>query len=439
MLRHCATIAVSAIACLSGMAMAWAQESPFRGSFAETAPTVAPENRYAPQGGLDRALPSLAPLPPAPVVSPMQSSAEPATTASIDTAHGPEGIAFGGVDIFPSVEFRGGFQELSDNRSGFGAVVGAVSGRGNAGLFDIDFSLAANAESDGDGFGPAELDGSLAASADINRHLALRGDVLAAHNPQEGLTFGDENSLSNLPDETVYGGGIELLLTGNRARLAPRLRTERHDFSDAANAADLNYLQSELGLRTSYEFSPMLTVFADGASVRTDFDRGIGSDGLERGSQTRSLVAGASYTPGDWLRADVSAGVERAEFDDGSDLSGLRASGAIDYRLSALTSVSLAASHGISDDVATAGGVRQTRLGLDMVHRFRSYLELSAGLGYLRETRPGAGTQARLDAEASLAYAVRQGIYLTAGGEISRLQGSGETDWQVYMGLKLAR
>lgn len=403
---------------------------------------------YSPQGGQNRSEVALeAPLPQARRLAPTEAQSParaPETTGSINDTYAPAGIRAGSFELFPSLELRGGFQEVSRTRTGFGSVTGRLDARGGLGLVEVDFSGLVEAERtrESSGIGDVAADANLRLASEINQHLILRGGLIYQHIPENGFQFDTQGSLVSLPDETVYGVNVEVELRGNRAALTPRLGYERHHFSRADIARDLDYNLYETGLRASYEFSPMLLVYADASRATARFDRGVGNDGEVRGSVTDTGLLGAVYSPGDWLQADVAIGLENARFRDGSRLSGARAQAGINWQATALTGLSLSASHGIAADVATSGGVRETSVSLGVLHRFRPHLELDASTTYrLRRQQSGLVT-ARLDARAQLAYAMRRGVFLTAGGGVGReVQGGSDRrlDWQVYTGLRVAR
>lgn len=403
------------------------------------------ENPYAPRGGLDRAGPPPARprvVPPAPPASAAPSPQRPAGPRDIEGRHAPAGIGLGGFDLFPSLELRGGFQEVSGDEGAYGAAIAALEAEGAIGAVDVALDGEVEAERGQDAFSGLRLDSRLDVGTDVNRHIGLRGSLTAARTPESGLVFNNANSLTSLPDEMVLGAELALPLRANRATLAPRAGYQQHDFSGDAGADDLDYHREFAGLRASYTFSPLLRVQADAELARNRFDTTEGADGIRRGSQSRRLLAGAVYTPGDWLEMDVAAGFAEAEFEDGSSLSGPVARAALTWRPSALTDLTLEGEHAIAEAVSAGGGERETSLAFSALHRLRSYLEARARLAWLREVPEDGEAAARIDAEGELAYAVRRGIYLTGGGSWSRRTegaGAGEEDWQVYMGLKLAR
>jgi hypothetical protein len=366
------------------------------------------------------------------------------TTASIEDTYQAQGIELGGFQLFPVLDLRAGFQEVSDDTSGYGALSAALTGRGTVGDVAIALSATANLDNTDDSFSNANVAASLNGSYDLNSHISVGASASYALTPQDGqfISTTNPNILSNLPDEQVFGLGASATLTGNRLSLTPSIAVEDHSFSGGAVASNLDYLQTEVSARLAYQATERTSGFVEGGVRNTEFDRTIGSDSLRRGSETRSLAAGLTYAPGSWLSAEVSVGYQEADYEDGSSLSGNTLAAAINWQASDFSALNLAASYGLEDDVLTAGGVERGQASLELVHRFREYLEASVGLGMLYEAGPSQKAEARLNSNAELAYAFRRGVFVTAGGNVSRVtQGvnSGAMDWQVYTGVRLAR
>ena len=296
------------------------------------------------------------------------------------------------------------------------------------------------------------LNAALTGRVDIRHDLSIDGEVSFSVD-QEARDSAD--IAATAVDRPFYYTTLARLgVTKRFNRLSLDLRgTVTHtDYTDAelvgggsSNNDDRDLSDYTVTLRSTYEFSPRLSAYAQGEYSRRVYDQRRDDTGVARGSYGLDAVAGATYEITRLLRGDVSIGYGARNYEDPGlkDIGYVNAAAAIYWNVR--PHLTLRSAFTTSVDETTVAGAsaalsRELVFGADMDVR----RDLRIG-GELRLTdRRYSGTSIReldYDIKATAEYFVNRHVSVTAeighGGTKSNQAGSGYRENRISVGLNL--
>ena len=250
------------------------------------------------------------------------------------------------------------------------------------------------------------------------------------------------------------GFDLDLSHRFNRLTLALRGGATRYDHDDVrlndgslANNDDRDFTERLLGLRASFELSPRLTVFADGAVNRRDHRQRVDDDGFRRGSDGHEATTGVELAYSDKLRGRLALGYGHQTPDDLrlEAVKGPIFDAGLEYRITALTTINLNAATVLDDSIlaGSAGAVRR-QFELELTHALRRHWIVLLGLGYGTVDYKGIDLeQDRFSAKVGTDYYFNRNAALTVLYEFESNDGPDQEDKytvnRVHVGMKLRR
>ncbi len=182
-----------------------------------------------------------------------------------------------------------------------------------------------------------------------------------------------------------------------------------------ARVDERDYRTRDLGLRTSWEFKPTLTVFADLRLRQRIYDRLQG--GVNRDSSGKQWRAGVSFgTSGAYLRGEISAGYGNRRPDQRSlaPIDAFLFDANLAWRMNALTSLLFTANTDFTETTLAGASAGLTRTaGISVRHSFRRNLIGTVGINHSRVSYQGAGvSEATTTASAGLEYSINRTVQL---------------------------
>lgn len=219
---------------------------------------------------------------------------------------------------------------------------------------------------------------------DLSLGVALASDSGGANQPATG---------TELSDETSYRGSSVFTHRFNRLAFALRGGFEILEYSDvplsgggAQTNEDRGYTQYDLGLRTSYEFSPALTGFVDTSYQPRRYKQKVDDNGLRRNSDGYEALLGGVINYDAIWQGEVAIGYAWRGFDDPSfkEANSFVFRTALTWQPSRITRVRFTADSTIEEtSVSTAAAVNAYTAGVRIDHSFREHL---AGFGSVNFT-----------------------------------------------------
>lgn len=238
---------------------------------------------------------------------------------------------------------------------------------------------------------PTEDDRAWSAEArgrlDISRRTNIQG--LVSHSlSQESRQAVDAIQTSERAD--VTSDLAQLTLNHRFNRLAVQLRGSINDTTysdtDGQSNRDRDTLETTQAVRTSWEFKPTLSVFAEEELNQREKEAAPPEDGIPRDSEgTRTRVGLDFGATGAIVRGEVSLGYGRQTPDDNrlAPVDTLLFDANLSWRPTEVTSLLLTARTDIYETTtAYSGGVAAHTAGLELRHAFQRYLIATAGLIY---------------------------------------------------------
>lgn len=177
-------------------------------------------------------------------------------------------------------------------------------------------------------------------------------------------------------------------------RVSARLDAKRDSYSyeDVRTAAgtrinqgDRDRDQTEIALRTGYEFTPLREVYLLGAYNFRDYDSRTDRNGFRRDSDGYTLAVGAEYDLTGVTFLDAFVGITRQDYDDARlrELAGWTAGAKLTWNVTQLTTVTGSLSREVEETILNnASGYFATRAEIRADHELLRNLLLNASLGY---------------------------------------------------------
>ncbi|MGE0046589.1 MAG: outer membrane beta-barrel protein [Hyphomonadaceae bacterium] len=211
----------------------------------------------------------------------------------------------------------------------------------------------------------------------------------------------------------------------NRLRLTGALERRDLDYDDTETLLglidqdDRDRVETTATLRGEYRLSPGVALLAQASFDQYDYDLMPPAVGLNRDSDGRTFLTGASFDITNLIRGQVAAGYFQREFDDPTlpEVSGLAIDTRIEWFPSQLTTVTATASRRVDDTAfSSAASFTAERIGLQVDHEFRRNLIASGRVGYTRRDFLGLNREDDVySAEAGLTYRMNRRVGLRLG------------------------
>ena len=207
---------------------------------------------------------------------------------------------------------------------------------------------------------------------DISRQTQLNADA--------GVIFGhegaDEINNDGVEDVTTIDGGVSLSHQLNRVTVTVGGDIERVVF-DNDDQSDEDRYEYNGTLRTAYELSPRIDVFAEGRYNILRYDEDQDVTDIDQDSDGYEARIGAGVDLTSVLFGEAFAGYRVQEFDeDNSEESGLSFGIDLNWNVTQLTSIGLTGTRDFEpSNQANANSNFQTEIGLDVNHElFRNFV-----------------------------------------------------------------
>jgi hypothetical protein len=374
--------------------------------------------------------------------------------------YAPQGIAAGGLRLFPTLEVDGVVSSNPEQKnSGGKAALGwrlAPSLRLESDWVRHSFTLNARGsfiDFAGSGISP-DSTGNVRAAARVDVLRTTTVDFDANYDVEETSAADSE-----VPD-TAKGPRFEheiggfTALTHQYGRLGLRARTGARArlFEDVdlvgggkEDNSDRNYVEPELSLRATYETSPALKPFAEIAyRPRYHFETPDRS-GLDRDSQGLQLRAGLAFDRSPIWTGEIGLAYVVRDYQD-SSLDTINAVGVIGnvvWKPTELTTLTLTANTSIDETIAAnAGGTRVYEARIDAEHLLRENIVLRAGSRVEFDSRKGPN-DVTYDGNLGVIYRFNPWLAWTAGYDFTYFDsGFPKSDYvehRVLTGIEIRR
>lgn len=241
------------------------------------------------------------------------------------------------------------------------------------------------------------------------------------------------------------GGELFVGVQGSRLGVQLRGEVEKLDYRSAVdNERDrTTYVGS---VRTLYQQSALLSLFAQGEVRRREYRLSPVLTGIDRDSTTFGGVLGVRIDPGGKLQGEAYAGVFRFDADDPliDKHTGFQLGAGLDYALTPRTAITLTAFRG---DAATVrpgvNGRTDTRVRLGFKQEVRHNINIGSGLEWRKVEYRGLADQDqdKWAADIEAEYLLNRYIAVAAvgryNGRQSEVQGEDYNRYQVGLALRL--
>jgi hypothetical protein len=379
-----------------------------------------------------------------------------------EDAYAAQGIRAGAFLVKPSLEVSGGFDtnpsriDKGAKGSGFMRLRGEVEARSDWSRHEVvlkaDGNIRKYVDSDTEtGLEPkaaVTLDGRIDLSQQTKIETQLRASITTS-SPGDAETPQD---ISGDELQTAFGATLGGTHRFNRFSLRLQGLVDRYLYNDPKllgggklDNADRIYTQYEARLRGAYELSPRLSPFAEVAVDTRQYDEtfsndaGLGPDGLpvpgaarKLGSAGYTVRGGAQFELTRLVTGEASLGYGRQTPKEKTltPVDGLLIDGSIAWEPTALTSVRFNAASSLQETtLAGAGGVLSRSFGVELEHRLRRNLSVTAKADFERSSYQGIG---RIDDDVTLTleaeYRLNRSLALTASYSHERLYSSVESE-----------
>jgi hypothetical protein len=374
------------------------QSSPLANEPAPVSPYQIP-----PPGEEDAAL-AAAP-PGTPPVEPIEPIAKPAKKRKAHTEpedpYAPLGIRAGAFDLFPAVEFSGGYNtNPGESHDAKGAALLTVAPELKAQSNWSRHELKAELRGSYTGYSPDEtptlsrpyFNGKVDGRIDVTRdtRVDLGGRLLVStDNPgSPNLQAG----LAKLPIFATFGGDAGIGQKFNRFDLSLKGDAERTVYQNSqltdgttASNDDRNFNQYGGKLRGGYELSPGVTPFVEFDADSRVHDLNTDFSGYQRDSKGLTGKAGTTFKLSSLLTGEIALGYTQRVYQDArlADTAGLIGDASLVWTASALTTVKFTGSSTVGEStIPGVSGTLYRDVGLQVDHAFRRWLIGSAKLGF---------------------------------------------------------
>lgn len=298
------------------------------------------------------------------------------------------------------------------------------------------------------------FNGTVDGRIDVNRQtrIDLEGRyLLTTENPNSpDLPAG----LAKLPITTTAGATVGATHSFNRLELGVSGRYDRITYADSAltngasvSNADRDYNQYGVKLRGSYELLAGVKPFVEVEADRRHYDLAVDASGINRNSTGETVSVGSSFELTHLITGSASVGYAMRHYRDPalSDIHGLIANGALAWKATPLTTLTLSAASSIGESTLPGvSGVLERDYGLKLDHAFRRWLIATGAFDYSTLDYVGSvRSDQRYAASAQLTYKLSREVWLKGQyrheWQTSSVPNAGYTADVVLLGVRLQR
>jgi hypothetical protein len=355
-----------------------------------------------------------------------------------DDPYAPLGVQAGAFNLFPAIEFIGGYNNNPGGTpGGSGAAVYTVApeltGQSNWSRHELKFDLRGSYN----GFSPdqtptlsrpffnGKVDGRIDVTHDTRIDLNARM-LLSTDNP------GSPNlqaNLAKLPIFTTTGGSVGLGQQFNRLDLSIKGDVERTAYqasslTDGTTASndDRNYDQYSGAARAAYELSPGVKPYIEVGADTRRHDLNTDFFGYQRDSKGLTGVAGSTFKLTNLLTGDIGIGYGSRTYQDPrlTQVSGLIGNASLIWTANALTTVKFTGTSVVSETIIPGvSGELSRDVGLQLDHSFRRWLVGTVKVGFGVDNYVGLDRQdKRYSAGLGLTYKLNRTVQIK--GEVQQ-------------------
>jgi hypothetical protein len=355
-----------------------------------------------------------------------------------DDPYAPLGIRTGAFNLFPAIEFIGGYNNNPGaTPGGTGAAVYTIApeltGQSNWSRHELKFDLRGSYN----GFSPDEtptlsrpyfngkVDGRVDVTHDTRIDLNARM-LLSTDNP------GSPNlqaNIAKLPIFTTTGGSVGLGQQFNRLDLSIKGDIERTAYqasslTDGTSASndDRNYDQYSGTARAAYELSPGVKPYVEIGADTRKHDLNTDFFGYQRDSKGLTGLVGSTFKLTNLLTGDIGIGYGRRTYEDPrlAQIGGLIGNASLIWTANALTTVKFTGASAVSETIIPGvSGELSRDAGLQLDHSFRRWLIGTVKVGFGVDDYVGLDRQdKRYSAGLGLTYKLNRTVQIK--GEIQQ-------------------
>ena len=320
----------------------------------------------------------------------------------------PVGIRAGAFDLYPAVEFIGGYSSNPGQTSGGpGAALYTVAPELRVQSNWSRHELKADLRGSYTGYSPDEtptlsrpyfngrvdgrIDVARTTQVDLNTRLLISTDNPGSPNLQAGI--------AKLPVFATFGGSAGVTHQFNRFELGIKGDIERTQYQDStltdgttASNADRNYNQYTGTLRAGYELMPGVKPYVEFSSDSRVHDLAEDVNGFQRDSTGVTGKVGSTVELQRRLTGEVAVGYTQRQYADPrfDNLDTLIGSASLIWTATALTTVKLSASSIVGEStIPGVSGIVYRDVGLQIDHALRRWLIATLKLGFGVDTYNG--------------------------------------------------
>lgn len=376
--------------------------------------------------------------PPVPEIGPARKPPKRKAHSEPPDPYAPLGIRAGTFDFYPAVELIGGYDtNPGQSADAEGAWLYTVQPELRVQSDWSRHELKANLRGSYNWYSPEQtprlsrpyFNGTVDGRVDVTRdtRIDLQGRTLVStDNPgSPNLQAG----LAKLPIYTTVGGSAGLGQRFNRLDLSikgdfDRTVYQNSELTDGSTASndDRNYNQYGGTLRGGYELTPGVVPFAEIEADTRKHDLNIDSFGYQRDSNGFTGKAGTTFELRGFLTGEIALGYTERKYEDPrlAGIDGLIGNASLAWMASALTTVTLSGTSGVSESTVPGVSGSLTRdVGLQVDHAFRRWLIGTVKFGYGNDDYIGLDRDDnRYSAGLGLTYKLNRSLQVK--GEIDR-------------------
>jgi hypothetical protein len=298
-----------------------------------------------------------------------------------------------------------------------------------------------------------EFTGRIFGRYDITRDLRIEPELRAAVGTDDPGSPDISAGLQHYPLSYTTGGALGVAQRFNRLDLSVKGASDRTTYADSkltngatASNSDRNFNQHGLTARASYELTPGIKPFIEGALDRREHDSELDRSGYQRDSSGVTGRVGTTFELTRLLTGEISAGFVKRDYEDArlKPLHGALLDASLVWSATSLTKATFTAKSGVAETtLAGVSGTLTRDFGVQVDHAFRRWLVGTAKLGYGTSTYDGLNREdKRYLASAALTYKLTRTVHLK--GEFRRewLTSQGGSDYAAnvfLVGVRLQR
>jgi hypothetical protein len=352
--------------------------------------------------------------------------------------YAPLGIRAGAFDLYPSVEFLGGYDSNPGQTSGGkGAALYTVAPELKVQSNWSRHEFTADLRGSYTGFSPDQtptlsrpyFDGKTATRIDVTRQTRIDMTdhvLLSTDNPNSpNLPAG----LAKLPLFLSYDTSLGIGHRFNRFDLSIKGTVERDQYQDSkltdgstASNKDRDYNQYGGTLRGSYDLLPGVAPFAEFEADTRVHDLNTDTSGYQRNSTGMTGRIGSTLKLTDLITGETSIGYTQRDYQDPRlpNLTGFVGNASLIWTPDALNTVKLTGSTTVGEStIAGVSGELSRDAGVQFDHAFRRWLIGSAKIGFGLDDYVGSSREdKRYSAGLGLTYKLSRTLQIK--GEFSQ-------------------